>query len=381
MNRGGFPEFVAVIASCSAIAAIMSTADSAVIGVTNVVSMDFLKNWLFIAKPDLDTPKFMNIFSKVTSAIIVLLGVCVALYDEELNNDSSVYGRMISWQNMLLWQSVPTCLLGCYMRKAKAWALIGGYICGYASIFFFYWYKDIQMMCDSKSTYGTTFATIADSTMGADGVKIACTPAGDNFVSSFYLDSAVWAGFINLFVSFVLSFLSFPEDSASFAINTGGRHGAKRLDHDTILEIMKGTTEPIFTKIGVICICITTALVNLSIPWYGTQYDGCNFLSYAGFAKTGETTDGCSGGNYIGGIPTWAFVMIICFVAALFSNVTAFLQWKTIDEEDFSEMTGMTKEKENGSKISPANTAKKSPALPSLDAEAEMVAIKSKDLE
>jgi hypothetical protein len=32
MNKGGFAEFVAAIASCSAVAAIMSTADSCIIG-------------------------------------------------------------------------------------------------------------------------------------------------------------------------------------------------------------------------------------------------------------------------------------------------------------------------------------------------------------
>jgi hypothetical protein len=42
-----------------------------------------------------------------------------------------------------------------------------------------------------------------------------------------------------------------------FAIDMGGRHGEGILNHDKILELMKGTTEPIFTKIGAACILTT----------------------------------------------------------------------------------------------------------------------------
>jgi Na+/proline symporter len=336
MNRGGFPEFVAVIASCSAIAAIMSTADSAIIGVTNVLSMDFMKNWLFINNPNLDTPKFMSYFSKITSAIICLIGVTVALYDDALNTDKSVYGRMISWQNMLLWQAVPTVLLGLFFKKVKAWALVIGYLVGYGSIIGFYLFKE-STICGGVNTYGTPFAGQPD----ADGVCVELA------IKTFYLDSAVWAGFINLFVSFVLSFLPFPENSSMFAIDMGGRHGEGILNHDKILEIMKGTTEPIFTKIGAACILMTTLLVNGSIPFWGTQYDGCSFFTYRAFAGAGGVAEvaGCSGGVFDGtNIPQWATVMIACFVVALFCNVTAFIQWKTVDDETFADMTGMTKE-------------------------------------
>jgi hypothetical protein len=336
MNRGGFPEFVAVIASCSAIAAIMSTADSAIIGVTNVLSMDFMKNWLFVNNPNLDTPKFMSYFSKITSFAIVILGVCVALYDDALNNDSSVYGRMISMQNMLLWQAVPTVMLGLFFKKTKAWALVVGYLVGYGSIIFFYLFKE-STKCGGVSTYGTPFAGIPD----ADGVCVELA------IKTLYIDTAVWAGFINLFVSFVLSLLPLPENSSMFAINMGGRHGEGILNHEKILEIMKGTTEPIFTKIGAGCIIASTLLVNLSIPFWGEQYDGCNFFTYQAFAGAGGVAEvaGCSGGVFDGtNIPQWATVMIACFVVALFCNVGAFLQWKTVDDETFADMTGMTKE-------------------------------------
>jgi hypothetical protein len=96
MDQGGFAEFVAVLASCSAIAAIMSTADSAIMGVTNVLSMDFFKNWLFIKKPALDTERNNHIFARLISLVICLIGVCVALYDKDLNDPGAVCDGCVS---------------------------------------------------------------------------------------------------------------------------------------------------------------------------------------------------------------------------------------------------------------------------------------------
>jgi Na+(H+)/acetate symporter ActP len=47
IDRGGFSEIVAVIASCSALAAIMSTADSAIIGANNLLTVEWVKNFLW----------------------------------------------------------------------------------------------------------------------------------------------------------------------------------------------------------------------------------------------------------------------------------------------------------------------------------------------
>lgn len=45
IDHGGFSELVAVVASCSALAAIMSTADSVIIGANNLLTVEWVKNF------------------------------------------------------------------------------------------------------------------------------------------------------------------------------------------------------------------------------------------------------------------------------------------------------------------------------------------------
>merc|ERR1719334_912542 len=45
-DDGGFKEFLGYIATLAAVAGIMSTADSALIGVSNTMTIDLFKNWL-----------------------------------------------------------------------------------------------------------------------------------------------------------------------------------------------------------------------------------------------------------------------------------------------------------------------------------------------
>jgi Na+/proline symporter len=47
IDKGGFPELVAVVAACSALAAIMSTADSTIIGANNLLTVEWVKNFLW----------------------------------------------------------------------------------------------------------------------------------------------------------------------------------------------------------------------------------------------------------------------------------------------------------------------------------------------
>jgi Na+/proline symporter len=49
MDNGGFSEFAAVLGGVAAIAAVMSTIDSAVLALTNIFTQDFLRNWVFAA--------------------------------------------------------------------------------------------------------------------------------------------------------------------------------------------------------------------------------------------------------------------------------------------------------------------------------------------
>mmetsp|Transcript_86374 Transcript_86374/g.244835 ORF Transcript_86374/g.244835 Transcript_86374/m.244835 type:complete len:837 (-) Transcript_86374:118-2628(-) len=317
MDRGGFAELTGVLVSTSALAAIMSTADSAIMGISNVLTTDFLNKGLFARAPTLDTPTINFVAHRATSLVIILMSLLIALYDPQLNDKeegSVIYGRLISWQNMLLWQALPTFTLALFMPRANAWALILGIVVGFTLILALFTVES------NTELFGTPFAT------GADGDE-ANTKA-------FYLSPAVYAGFSNLIVSSVLSYLRvFPDDTPT-SLRIGTReHGPTKLDGDAIHAIMRSTTEPVKDPVAIGCLLCAVALATLGLPWYGKPYSGCTLESYAAWSQTGEEVDGCHGPDLVGGLPTWVLTTIICWVLACLLVLVAVCRWKVIDKE------------------------------------------------
>ena len=70
--QGGFAEFVAVIASCSALAAIMSTCDSTIIGANNVVTVELVQNWLWKGATHKQLEYFSMAFTPVFAALALV---------------------------------------------------------------------------------------------------------------------------------------------------------------------------------------------------------------------------------------------------------------------------------------------------------------------
>jgi Na+/proline symporter len=336
INKKGFSAFVGTIAAVAAIAGIMSTTDSALHGISNTWSQDFLENWLYVKKPHLKTQKNSMIASRVFSFVVMLVATCIALYEPQLQDPTSgLYGRLISWQNMILWQAVPTTVLGLYWKRAQAIPLLIGMACGLAAILAMYINKE------NTAFWGTKFAVKEEDAplmvlgpagyvqaMG-DGSLANLKPA----VGTYYLGTWVWSGFINLFVSWCLCWIEWPKMDF-FNINTNRYAKDEVLTHDKIVETMKGTQEPIFNILGASCTIMTVLLCCLSLPYYGESYNGCRLASYLRYLATNVEFDGCAGGNFTGnGIPTWAAAVIGCYICALFTNATAWWTWKTVDKE------------------------------------------------
>jgi Na+/proline symporter len=86
-DRGGFYAFISYVQLIAAIAAIMSTADSALIGVSNTISVDIFKNWL--------TPHYTQqqivIIGKIISVITVIISIGVASYIYEQDVGYSLF--------------------------------------------------------------------------------------------------------------------------------------------------------------------------------------------------------------------------------------------------------------------------------------------------
>lgn len=75
-NQGGFFAFVATLFMTSSIAAFMSTSDSIVLAVSNTLTVDLVKNWLW---PKASTP-ILLVVSKLISLSTLCLGVILGLY-------------------------------------------------------------------------------------------------------------------------------------------------------------------------------------------------------------------------------------------------------------------------------------------------------------
>merc|ERR1712072_746695 len=75
-KMGGFAAVIAVMFMCSAIAAFMSTSDSIVLAISNTITVDILKNWLFPTQ----SITFYLIASKLISCATIALGIYIGLY-------------------------------------------------------------------------------------------------------------------------------------------------------------------------------------------------------------------------------------------------------------------------------------------------------------
>lgn len=326
MNKEDFTEFVAVLGAVSVFAAIMSTVDSAMNGITNILSSDFLKNYLFVKKPEWGTKSNMKNASRCISLIFLCIACAIALYEDDLTDPAKqddVYARLISWQNALLWQAVPTYYLGLYQSKCKPWAHIVGLVVGFAFIFGF------QIHQDSQYNWGSSYSI--------DKENREETPDAKTWY--FAYGAGLWGGLANLLVTMLLNMLPGVE-APIIAISTEAtQHGSSTLTSADVKEIMKGTTEPIKSKIGICCMISTFLLCNLCLPWYHDSYDNCNIVTLTQWVQgNGNQVGDCDGPEIVNGLPQWVVAIISCYVLAICSNILAYTQWKPAAE--FNEVAG-----------------------------------------
>merc|ERR1719203_510002 len=97
MTQGYGYEVCCLVLLCSALAAFMSTADSTVIGIVNVVCVDVTKGSIFPAISD----KATLYLSKIAS-FTILLSAALISFDKTLD-DHWAYEELIDWLLALLW--------------------------------------------------------------------------------------------------------------------------------------------------------------------------------------------------------------------------------------------------------------------------------------
>lgn len=121
---GPFQYFLVSVMTCSALAAIMSTADSALMGVSSVVSIDILQGAL-VPKMSTDTLVHVGLVSSVfTCAVAFFMGTYLS---------SDQMGAIIVFQNGMLLQLLPAFGMGLYLSVTER-ALSTGILVGLLSL-------------------------------------------------------------------------------------------------------------------------------------------------------------------------------------------------------------------------------------------------------
>ena len=121
---GPFQYFLVSVMTCSALAAIMSTADSALMGVSSVVSIDILQGTLF---PSMTTD------SVVRAGFMSSLCTCTVAFFMGTFLSSDQMGAIIVFQNGMLLQLLPAFGLGLYSHISER-SLSAGIIVGLVSL-------------------------------------------------------------------------------------------------------------------------------------------------------------------------------------------------------------------------------------------------------
>jgi len=119
LSENTWNAFVVTIVLTSSLAAIMSTADSALIALSNVISVDIAKGWLV---PSWTEEKLLKL-GKVSS--IFSAALCLAISIGELD-----LSELAVLQNSILIQCVPGFIMGFHWPGMKALPVTIGILCG-----------------------------------------------------------------------------------------------------------------------------------------------------------------------------------------------------------------------------------------------------------
>merc|ERR1719210_870734 len=99
MDVGGFGWVVGLLACMGVMAALMSTADSAIISISTMLSREILQNWVFRMKPQWKSPLVIKGFAVLTSGACIAFCAAMVCYDSAINDPESLtYAYLGSYQ-------------------------------------------------------------------------------------------------------------------------------------------------------------------------------------------------------------------------------------------------------------------------------------------
>jgi len=218
--RGSFQYFLAVIMTGSALSAIMSTADSVILGASSIVSIDVYKG---LFNHDATTKMVVRI-AELNSIVMAAIAFVLAL-----NLSVGKMGAMIIFQNGMLMQLIPAYGMGAFSGISER-AVAGGIVAGLLSL-------------------------------------VSLVVAGNPLEQ--YVPSVITSVLVNFIVVFALQSLAMCSEAAADRVatedagNPWSRFG-EQLCPDAIAEVMSTSKEPSWPLLA-----LMLAALLLSIPWYG----------------------------------------------------------------------------------------------------------------
>eukprot|EP00934_Nitzschia_sp_Nitz4_P000001 Nitzschia sp. Nitz4//NODE_159_length_47236_cov_74.723851//36053//38332//NITZ4_additional_000014-RA//-1//CDS//3329531761//1//frame0 len=295
MNTGGFAKAAGCVAVTASLAAIMSTADSLIIAISQLITVEIV----YPLKPDA-TPNQVALVGKAVSLGATIVAVVVGLFWSEGISDLGKIQFSISAQ------ALPAYLFGLFSTTSQAdmhpWCLATGALAGLIFVVSFYW----------------------------GYVK----PVSD----SLPIDAGIMGFLINLVLSVTLDkvhhMLSYPLEEASTPDNKAGmrddqqgrpaqmlcpgrpewdipkldRFGGGCLSPELIWKSMEGVeevlTNPSWCGMMLLVVTFATPLAPESQPPLAYNDDGSSFF--------------VTPPSVINGLPWWAFkTIIVCIIPTL----------------------------------------------------------------
>ena len=299
LDESVYKNFMGYLIILAAIAGIMSTADSCLIGVSNTVSVDIYRGWY---RPQA-SGKQTIMFGKLVSLITALLSGFVAIYlhAEELRSGKKAvlnYGTLLAFQNGILIQGLPSFAFGLWTSISSLGVLTGA-VSGLVVA--------LTLML---------VQAVANTNDSVDKIWTNLHPDYASFDPS--IDPLVGA-FVNICVCFLFLLIE-KRQKAVEAKNEEVSFGG--LSHRHILKTMNGMIEP-FTYKGGIFLWITAGFLALSfVPRLDTP-------ELAGTVRLNGKVN-----KIIWGLPSWVFWNLVMLIFATMFGIFGTHQWEAGDENN-----------------------------------------------
>ena len=284
----------------AAIAGVMSTADSSLLGTSNTFTVDIFKNWL---KPNASSEQIVN-YGRIVSVVTVALSLALALFMEATKDpvDGVSYNVLATLQGGIAWQILPAFYFGMY-TDIKERVVFGGCVVG-LSVFLILAVYNVVIAGNSDDIYPIWNA------VHEDAVKLS---AGFN---------ALVGAMMNLAYCTIVH-LQFSGANDQDELITTTEYGP-RLTHARIVDYMQKKFEPIFYKGGWAVAAMGFLLIAQVFPRIGIiDPDIKDVPGYAVLDYNGKPNE------IIAGLPSWAFWQLMLMVIGCIIGVVTVDSWDT----------------------------------------------------